>query len=91
MYLGSQVDVYKRMQNLRSSPSTRTEKLHPSIHSLTAYFQCYKPKKQPNQPTNVNVYDSLKKKLLLAERKCILVFFIQSPRCNLTAPYKTDR
>ena len=35
MYLGSQVDVYTRMQNLTSEPKARTVKLHPSINSLT--------------------------------------------------------
>ena len=34
-------------------------------------------------------YDSLKKKTFISGKKYILVFFIQSPRCNLSAPYKT--
>ena len=33
-------------------------------------------------------YDSLKNKTFISLKKCILVFCIQSPRCNLSAPYK---
>ena len=34
--IGSQVDVYTRIQNLKFKPKARTVKVHPSINSLTA-------------------------------------------------------